>query len=345
MKTSTVKWTGERINKPGVYAGIPLDTYHSQAICDGPSVSSSNLRHALEENGGSPAHFYCSWSGNPDRADERDESHFVFGRALHHYLLGQPDFHREFVVKPAQLPDKHGILTEWQGNKDVCRTWLVQAAAGGAVWHPRRNVWIADKDQPPLTVISRDDIAAIQGIARNLERHPLVKRGLLNGHIERSFIWRDARTGLWVKCRPDAVPTDSGDYVDIKSAGAKFGERTSIAYGDLVRNVSNYAYHQQAALVAEGATLCGGLDRKDFSYTFVFVEKKPPYCSRIMALRDQWVALGAVQNRRALDIIATCIKRGEWPGPGGYDVEHIDLSDRYVEQAKRNSEEHEKEAA
>src|SRR5215475_1363359 len=152
MKNRTIVWSGERIAEPGIYANVPLEVYHSQQICDGPSVSSSGLRRALEENSGSPAHFFCEWSGNKDAVEPAEKKAWTFGRACHHLMLGQPHFGQEFVLRPDEIPDKHGIMTSWHGNKDVCRQWLAQAAAGGARWDEQNLTWVRDKKQPPLTV-------------------------------------------------------------------------------------------------------------------------------------------------------------------------------------------------
>jgi len=327
MKDRTLVWDGKKIVQPGIYANVPLDVYHSQDICDGPSVSSSGLRRVLEENNGSPAHFYCEWSGNPNRVEPPEKKAWIFGRACHHHLLGQPNFSEHFIFRPDEVPDRHGILTSWHGNKDVCKQWLAQAAAGGARWDRERYRWTRDAEQRPLTVLTGEDASHVRGIAEALAKHSIVQQGILNGHIERSMFWKDKRTGLWIKIRPDAVPTDSGDYADLKTT-------ISVQWPDLVRTVSDCAYHQQAALVAEGSEICAGL--KMHSFTLVFAEKRPPYCVRPVVLRGDDIALGVRQNRRALAIIATCMQENRWPGPGEDDVTHIDLSDRYIETAKSN---------
>lgn len=334
MKDRTKIWNGKQITEPGIYSGIPLDVYHSQNILPGPSFSSSNLRRVLEENSGSPAHCFVEWSGNPDQVEPPEKKTWLIGRAIHHLILGQDQFSREFIFRPEELPDKHGIITSWHGNKIVCQQWLAQAAAGGARWDGTKLVWVPDASQPPLTVLAGDETQHIIGIARSLTRHPLIfnpqqkGQGLLNGHIERSFFWQDKRTGLWLKARPDAVPTDSGDYADLKTT-------TSVQWKDLTRAISDYAYHQQAALIAEGSRVCADILMTCFA--LVFVEKRPPYCVRIVVLRDEHIKLGMRQNRRALDIIASCIKRKHWPGPGDLDIQAIDLSQRYLDEAELNT--------
>lgn len=323
MKHKTKVWDGEVISEPGIYSNVPLDVYHSQNICAGPSVSSSGLRRVLEENNGSPAHFYAEWSGNPERIEVEKEA-YIFGRACHHYLLGQPDFAKHFVIRPDELPDAHGVIVAWQSNKTICRDWVTQAGRGGACWDQRKLKWVKDPAQGPLTVIKGEDVVNMMGVARALGSHPIVRQGILNGDIERSMFWRDKKTGIWLKSRPDAVPTASGDFSDLKTT-------TSVQWNELSRTIGSYAYHQQAALVSEAARECADLATASFS--FVFVEKKPPYCVRVVMLKAEHIALGAVQNRRALDLIARCIKAKKWPGPGDDDIVHVDLPKYYFDNA------------
>lgn len=298
-------WDGKVILRPGVYAGVPIDTYHGQAICPGPSVSSSGLRKVLEENKGSPADFYCEWSGNPDRIEPDEErEHFVMGRAVHHLLLGQPSFGRHFVIRPdTYVSRKTGEVKKWNLNSDDCKSWLAANVNG-------------------RTVLTSEMAKHIIGMGKTVGAHPLVQAGLLRGRIERSIIWRDKETGLWIKCRPDAIPTDSGDFCDIKTT-------MSVQWPDLIKAMTSYAYHQQAALVSEACRTVLGIEFGTFS--FLFVQKKPPYSVRRVQAKPDDIKLGEEQNRKAMRIIAECIAKKHWPGPGGDDDVggYIDLSDWY----------------
>ena len=293
-----IKWDGGTIKEPGVYSDIPLSVYHGQKICPGPSVSSSGLRRVLEINGGSPAHFYCDWSGNPNAIEREDSRAFIIGNAAHFLLLGQPHFAKHFAIRPFEFRDY---------RTNSAREWRDQQIAKGLI---------------PLT---DEDVEVVKGMAMSLGRHPLVSQGLLAGDVERSLFWQDKATGLWLKSRPDAIPTDSGDTSDLKST-------TSVSWPDLVRTISDWAYHQQGALIREGLKACCGIEMTSFS--LVFVEKKPPYCARVVMLKDSDLDLGAKQNRKALDLIARCIDANHWPGPGEDHVTHIELSSRYRELAE-----------
>lgn len=306
MKTKTIMWDGKAVDKPCVIKDMPLEIYHSQC-CVGPSVSSSNLRRVLDVNGGSPAHFWCEWSGNPNRIEADEEKmHFVLGRAVHHLLLGEKSFGAIFAIRP----------DEW-------RDWRTTASRD----------WRDSVEAQGRSVLTPDQIEDIRGMAISVGRDPLVRGGLLGGQIERSLVWQDKETGLWCKARPDAIPTDSGDFADLKTT-------TDVHYSDLANTVRRLAYHQQAALVAEGAAKVADVAIE--SFTFLFVEKKPPYCVRALHLAPHLLEIGHKLNRVARRLIAACMKRGHWPGPGEGHIVTIDIGERYREEAMKEVAEIEK---
>ncbi len=294
-------WDGKTVKAPGLFSGIPLSRYHGPKICAGPSVSSSGLRKIVSE---SAAHFYAEWSENPGRLEPKDTKAFIIGRATHHLLLGERWFARSFVIRPETV---QGYA--WNGNRLECKGWL------------------AEQKQLGRTVLTADDVEKIKGMATALGRHPLVVAGILRGQIERSIIWQDKKTGLWVKSRPDAIPTGSGDFSDLKTC-------QSVQWYDLQKDLNNFGYHAQGAIVRMAAQQVLGIDYKDFTFSLVCVEKEPPYCPRVIQLKDDDLDLGEQQNRKALDLIANCIKTNDWPGPGDHeDAVHVGVSDWYRERA------------
>lgn len=284
------EWKGKPVTKPGLYSGIPLNKYHAADICDGPSVSSSGLRKLFSE---SPAHFYAEWPGNPNYDEPEDKQNLILGRAAHHLFLGnvvgEKTFSQLFCLK----------------KYDSYRT--VDA-----------REWRDAQRQAGLAILTQEDFDNIRGMAEALAMHPIIMAGALNGRIEQSAFWKDKATGLWVKIRPDAIPTSSVDFVDLKTT-------LSVKWTDIQRAIAEFGYHQQGALVCEGAKRVLGIDRPTFS--LVFIEKKKPWCVRVVTLKDNELARGEKQNRYALETIARCLKANKWPGPGGdrEDAELIEL--------------------
>jgi hypothetical protein len=296
-----IKWDGKPITKPGIYSGVPLDVYHSQRICDGPSVSSTGLRRCLEENSGSPAHFYDQWSGNPNCAEPEDKAVFALGRAAHFLFLEGSKRGNAFATNFAIRPD------EWD-------SWRTQASRD----------WRDEQVARGKTVLTETDVEAIVGMAERIATDPMAVN-LLRGDIERSLFWKDKVTGLWLKARPDVIPNDSGDFSDLKTT-------TRTSFPLLMHAVGQHAYHQQAALIREAAAevLKMGMS----SFALIFVESKRPYCVRIVVLDSRDIDLGARQNRKALTAIATNLKTNRWPGPGDGHIVTVPLTERYRESAE-----------
>ena len=156
----------------------------------------------------------------------------------------------------------------------------------------------------------------------------------IDGHVERSLIWKDEETGIWLKSRPDVIPNSSGDYADLKTT-------VSVATKALEQSLSSYDYPMQGALVGMASEAVLGIPMQ--SFTLVWVEKTAPFCVRVTTLTPDDLERGRMQVRSALRTMARCLDSGEWPGPGAqHDAEYLSLP-AYA--AKRIDEELEIQAA
>lgn len=313
------QWSGGTITEPGIYAGVPMWAYHGQ-LTDGPSVSSSGLRDIFHK---SPRHYFRNSYLNPNRKPSKVSEAFIFGRAAHHLLLGESEFRKHFAVRPLTYPADCDTLTPpfwppekpWSGNANWCRAWLAVAEFFG------------------FTILTPGDIAMIRAMADALADEPLVQAGILNGLIELSFVWRDPESGIWLKWRPDAVPTDDMNFSDLKTC-METDDRS------LERSITKFGYNQQAAL---GAWACDTILKREMeSFSLVFVEKSDSLpCVRTKTVRTADVALGVRQNRAALQLFKWSLENGKWLGPGGeqHDHEFSGLNDRATEQVSHRIEE------
>jgi len=115
------KWDGLPISKPGWVSGIPIERYHSAGICNGPAVSSSNLRRCWTH---SPAHMFAQWCENPNAEPKEATRQMVLGQAAHHLLLGEDGFSTKFVAQPPEYPDKKtGEKKKWHNGSEFCKAW------------------------------------------------------------------------------------------------------------------------------------------------------------------------------------------------------------------------------
>jgi hypothetical protein len=299
-----------------------MDDYHRQ-LTVGPSISSSGLRTIFHK---SPRAYFRDSYLNPQRRPVKSSEAFIFGRGAHHLLLGEADFRKHFIVRPEKYPD--GLDYDWLGvelrlppekpwnsNAKWCRAWTL-------------NAWMVG-----LTVLTAGDIKMIRAMADALAEEPLVQNGILSGLIEISFVWLDEETGVWLKWRPDALPTDSLNFSDLKTAA----DISDIA---IERSIGAYNYQMQAALGAMACPALLGQDMADFSLVFVEKEDTLP-CVRTKTIRPPDISLGIRQNRAALRLFKHCLDTGKWLGPGGeqHDSEYSGLHDRASADAQRRIEE------
>ena len=212
-------------------------------------------------------------------------------------LLGEERFADWFVLRPAELGGE-----PWQGNRSVCKKWL------------------ADQRRYGKTVITPAQEQRIRGMARSIARHELVRQGILNGEIERTMAWRDPDTGVWVLIRPDVIPTDSGDFVDMKTARA-------VDYASVAHAIDEGGYHMQGAMVGDVWKALTGEEMQSFS--LFFIESDRPHCCGLYRLTTDDLALGQRLYRHAMKRFVRAVNTNSWPGPGGDSLEsYASLSGR-----------------
>jgi hypothetical protein len=298
LTAAGTKWEQDPVIKPGVYNNLPLSVYHSPQVCRGLSLSSSALRTIFIR---SPAHYWCTSIYNPRRIEEPLPRHFALGRAMHHLAMGQTAFDLEFIVAPEYTEDIKGTRQLWNLRTKHAKQWVADAERQGKTW------------------LTQEEIEQILGMSDALARDGFVINArLLRGHVERSAFWQDQETGIWLKIRPDVIPTDhGGEMIDLKTC-------SSVQWLDMWQAVEKHGYDQQFALMRE---VLGHLGLPFTAAALVWVEKKPPYCVRTTQLSSADLDLGAEKNRCALRQFAMCWNRERWPGPGGdrHDAETLQL--------------------
>lgn len=150
----------------------------------------------------------------------------------------------------------------------------------------------------------------VQAMAEALRRHP-VANALFDpsrGAPEQSLIWRDPQTGVMRRARFDWLPPQGSGRLIIPD----YKTCASAELEALRKAMYQFGYHQQGDWYRAGARALG-IAGDDAAFVFVCQEKTPPYLVTIFEPDATAMRIGAIRNRRALDIYAHCRDSGHWP--------------------------------
>lgn len=325
-RVRTVK-DGEQITRPGIYK-IPINRYHNDPdLFPGHSVSSTGLRRMIET---CPEMYWAHSVHNPNRIKHKDTEALRFGKAVHAYLLEKELNPSEFIKFPfkdlvsnegkksvyeieREMADDDGQLmlgTDGQPQMETFtgKGWMDENGNIYKNFLEYKKVWKAFAAWAGLTIYTDKDIEVFKAMAARLKQEPMIDGdGILEGLVEHTICWKDPETGIWVKVRPDVVPSAEmlGDYKTIRSAHPEYIEKA----------ISDLGYDMQLAICMEGVARVLGREIK--SAYFVAQEKTEPYLVTVAPVRDNTLYWGARRNRKALNDIKRCLDEGFWPGYGG----------------------------
>jgi len=290
----------QKINANGVY-DIDIEEYHSDC-CVGPSTSSSGIRTILTN----PQLYWWESYLNPDREERPKTKAMMLGSAAHILLLGEEGFAERYVLRPTELSGY-----KWNANRTEHKAWMSAREKEGKI------------------VITKEDIDIIQYMRDGLARHDLIREGLINGAIEKSLIWLDEESGIWMKSRPDAIPASSNIIVDLKTCSGT-GLRSA------QRSFEDFGYDIQLGIA--GWAMEAVLDRVVEKYVIAWVSTKPPYDTMVNPIHDDYPVWGRRKALRGLEILKECLETNVWPGNTGdqetlaptsyYSFAHREMEDR-----------------
>lgn len=183
-------------------------------------------------------------------------------------------------------------------------------------WRPKAAKEQRDKAREagrvPILVHEHEQV---QEMVAALRRHPIAAE-LFNPATMRpevSVFWRDAwHPAVMRRARLDAI---SRPDIDGGQMVVDYKTTTDASPDAISRAMWNYGYALQAAwyLEAASAALPDRLISCD-RFLFVFQEKAPPYLVTVIEPSPEAIRIGEKRVREAVDLYASCLESGSWPG-------------------------------
>jgi len=201
----------------------------------------------------------------------------LLGRAVHSYVLeGDAVFFERFVVAPEC--DRRTIV-----GKEAWANFI--------------------EESDGKTPITQKDFINIYQMNESVRAHPFAAELLADGIAETTAIWKDKKTGITCKCRPDWTTSEGNFLVDLKTT------KDSGEYG-FGKSVSTYRYFQQNSFYKKGYEIASGT--KVEAFVFIAVEKEFPFRTEIYTLDSDYVEWGDAEVARLMQIEADCRRKGHY---------------------------------
>lgn len=237
----------------------------------------------------SPLHFWDKYL-NPLKELNIEKKEYIFGNAFHTFILENETFNDRYAILPDNL-DKRT-----KKGKELYEDFLN---------HNKNKLHV-----------SRDEYQTILNMSRQINNSSL-SRDLVNGDhikIENSIYWHNNKYNILCKARPDCL--HSSLVVDLKTTH-------DASPSSFKRQIYEYGYHIQAAMIQDGVYNLTGKNITDF--VFLAVEKTRPFAIGIYTLSDEALEIGREEYSRLILLYKDCIDKNEWPS---YNIEEISLFKR-----------------
>ncbi|MBQ9916898.1 MAG: PD-(D/E)XK nuclease-like domain-containing protein [Microbacterium sp.] len=268
----------------GLVLGLDEVAYHAH-----PALSSTGARQLLK----APAKFFYERSHpSPPRKS------FDVGTLSHSKILGvgaglavYPDGTGDVVFEDPETGEVHDNVLASNGvaSTKLAKSFEAWARAAGMVPLKRAEAAVVDA-------------MAESVLARKTSRALLEQEGV----AEASVFATDPETGIDEKCRFDFLGTGSRPVaVDVKT------DRDDVDPVTFSRTVAKHGYHIQQEHYLHTAA-AAGVPVADF--TFITVEKEPPYLVAEHWLDPDFREIGARKAAEARARFAAGIESGVWPG-------------------------------
>ena len=257
-------------------------------------ISASDLKKMVKS--------MATWKYEKDHPEERTDSEALqFGRAYHKLMLEPDDFNKEFQVMP-------NFNCSTKDGKEEYAKYAEEEIGRELTADERKykdSITAVLLKNAKCEYISKDTKEKLVEMQKALYATPFVKL-LIKGEHEKSFFWKDDKTGVTCKCRPDSFGQIKEQYVAIDLKTTENAETQAF-----MRDAMKFGYDIQAA------HYCEGLEKKykkPFKFIFIAQEKKAPYLVNVLEADPYFMASGREVRDMLLERYKECVEKDEWPG-------------------------------
>lgn len=254
---------------------VPFEIYKQSE-----GINASGLKEILR----SPAHYF---EHRFNRVDEKETPALLFGKLFHFAVLEPKLFQDNYVVEPIfeGLTLKGEMSTQSKAAKEKRVEWFMGLKKGAIV-------------------VPKEFSEKLLRMAQKILSHKIASKILAEGVRETTLWWIDPETGVLCKGRPDFISEKWG-LIDLKT--------TMDARQDaFLRDIRKYDYDLQVGHYCAGARATQ-VCRSDV-FTFIVIEKDPPYEIAVYPAGASILARGERQREKATKLFAECKRTNIWPG-------------------------------
>lgn len=264
--------------------GLEQEAYHRDAT----SISSSGVRSFLR----TPSHFFAEFILGEY---EEPTDAMKFGTLAH-----------KAILEPSSLKDSYLVIPDfgnctYKENKANRDSWY---AEHGLRWVPNHGpAWLSEGPHPIL--IKEDEAKNIEGMVAALLKHPRARKLLEEGSAEISGYFREPKSGLKTRIRPDFVNPSLRALIDYKTTrDASFRHFSKECY--------SLGYHVQLGMYDEGIFQIEKW--RPEQVVIIAQEKVCPWAVAVYVVDEGFLGRGQSDFQRAALGIRECMEKGHWPG-------------------------------
>ncbi|WP_158682205.1 PD-(D/E)XK nuclease-like domain-containing protein [Sphingopyxis sp. MG] len=215
------------IEKPGAYPDIPIEDYHGNAnLLPGPSLSASGAKTIINR---SPLHFWAASPLNPNPPEREEKPHFAIGKMAH-----------DFLLTPDRIADKYFVLPKGFNEK-----FTKKFAAEIEELEAAR--------ESGMTILRHQEAEVVRQVADAIGLHDVAKLAMKGGDTEVTLVWQDKETGVWLRCRPDFLPSSVLRGAPVRAVSdLKFMAPEYCSPHGFSNAIRRFGYHLAAAFYYEG---------------------------------------------------------------------------------------------